>query len=169
MKDPPLGLGDIIYKIDLIQKTPVFKDNQALNSNVVYQLPSFLKFDSDFITIEGNKFSEGWSSYNFKVTATIFDTIINNDFLFQVETLVDCSDAKIIPQFNSVIFYLVNTPAIIQKISLTDSKSKQTGISNICGPIHLNLNATYNGTIKQLPTFLQFNQDEIRIKCDDEE
>ena len=98
----------------------------------------------------------------------MFDTIINNEFLFKVVTLIDCSDAKIIPQFNSAIYYLVYTPAIIQKIALTDSKSKQTGISNICGPIHLNLNVTDNGSIKQLPSFMRFKQDEIRIKCDDE-
>jgi hypothetical protein len=52
---------------------------------------------------------------------------------------------------------------------LTDSKSKQTGISEICGPIHLNLNATVNGEIKKLPSFLQFNKDEIKIKSDLEE
>ena len=127
-KYPLLGLGDITYKINLIKKTPYFKENQALNSTAVDSLPLFIAFDSNFITIEGNTFSEGWSSYNFQVTATMLDTIINNEFMFTIDTMVDCRDAKIVAQFNSTIYYLLNTSIISQRIFMTDSKSITTGI-----------------------------------------
>jgi hypothetical protein len=111
--DHYLCIGDITYKIDLIKKTPVFKENLALNSTAVDKIPAFLNFDSDFITIEGSIFSEGWSSYDFQITAKMFDTVINNEYLFKVDTIIDCSDAKILPQFNSTIYYLISTPTII--------------------------------------------------------
>lgn len=67
------------------------------------------------------------------------------------------------------MYYLVYTPVITQKFYLTDSKSKQTGILDVCGPIKLNFNAFINGDIKKLPSFVQFNKDEISIKCDDKQ
>ena len=96
-----------------MKKTPVFKDNQALNSTLVTEFPKFMTYDSSFITIEGDNFTEGWNMYNFRVTATIFKSVINNEFLFTVDTLIDCSDSKIIPKFNSTIYYLISSPANI--------------------------------------------------------
>jgi hypothetical protein len=54
--------------------------------------------------------------------------LVNDEFLFTVDAIIDCQDAEIIPKFNSTVNYLVYTPTKSEKIAFSDTKLSQTGI-----------------------------------------
>ena len=66
------------------------------------------------------------------MTATISDIpdpVLNDSFVFEVLTEIDCSTISFKPtNFNSTIDYLLYSPGQISKVEFIDSKSEKSNI-----------------------------------------
>ena len=117
------------------------------------------KAGEDF-TIKGETFSEGWKSYQFKLSVLLNDQVLNSEFKFTVDTAIDCeTNMTYSPSlYTSQINYLIGSTTLKNQLIFTDSKSVQTQIKDVCGPIELALNSTEIETdlIKPLPKFIKF-------------